>query len=115
MQRNLATFDDLVRAGSIDENTRFTMRYDNRTYNAKIVKNAQNIFYLVLLDENGNFYRDPNTNKIIGVYNTPSRAAMDAVNFYRKQHDLPFIQSLRGTTYWIADNGRSFFDMVNGL
>lgn len=115
MQRNLATFDDLARAGLISENSRFTMRYDNHTYNAKIVKNAQNIFYLVLLDENGNFYRDPNTNKIIGVYNTPSRAAIDAVNFYRKQRDLPFIQSLRGTTYWIADNGKSFFDMVNEL
>ena len=114
MQRNLATFDDLAQAGLIGENTRFSMRYDNQTYNAKIVKNSKNVFYLVLLDENGNYYRDSN-NKITGVYNTPSRAAMDAVNFYRKQHELPLVQSLRGTTYWIADNGRSFSDMVNEL
>ena len=112
MQRNLATFDDLCQAGIISENTCFSMRYDNQTYKAKIAKNSQNIFYLVLLDDNGNYYRGPN-NKIIGVYNTPSRAAMDAVNFYRKQNGLPLIQSLRGTTYWIADNGKSFFDMVN--
>lgn len=80
MQRSLTAFDDLCQAGIIGENTRFSMRCDNRNYKTKTVKNSRNIFYPVLLGENGNYYKEPN-NKIIGVYNMPSQTAVDAINF----------------------------------
>lgn len=112
MQRRTVTFDDLCKAELISEGTRFTMNYDQVTYNARIAKGENDTCFLVLLDENGEYYRDTN-GRISGVYTTPSRAAMDAVNHYRASHGMALVPSIRGTTYWIADNNKSFLQLVD--
>lgn len=112
MQRRTVTFDDLCRAGLIGEGARFTMHYDQVTYHARIAKGENGVCYLVLLDEKEEYYRDEKGN-VVGVYGTPSRAAMDAINYYRTVHGMPPVPSVRGTTYWVADNGKSFFELVN--
>lgn len=114
LERQIITFTELYRKKLVTDGMRFTMKYDGVIYHAKITvaPNKEHCF-LQVLDENLNPYRDKETGKIIGLYDTSSQAGIDVINLYRKNHNIPgYVKTLRGTTYWINEDGLSIRDLM---
>lgn len=114
LERQIITFTELYRKKLVTDGMRFTMKYDGVIYHAKITvaPNKEHCF-LQVLDENLNPYRDKETGRIIGLYDTSSQAGIDVINLYRKNHNIPgYVKTLRGTTYWINEDGLSIRDLM---
>ena len=74
--------------------------------------NRRECFFQVL-DENKRPFRDERTGEIIGVYESSSSAGVDAINLRREKKGISGrIKTLRGTTYWINDDGFSVKDLI---
>ena len=114
-ERVVVTFTELFKHGLVKDGMRFTMKYDNVIYQAKIIRSDKGECFLQLLDENGDAYLDKNGN-IIGVYPSSSAAGVDAINYYRKKKgETNFIKTLRGTTYWQNEEGYTIKDLIDRL
>ncbi|MBR4025966.1 MAG: hypothetical protein IKJ01_00215, partial [Lachnospiraceae bacterium] len=114
LQRQLVTFTELYNRGAVKEGMKFQMEYDGEMYYAKAIlsKNKKNC-YLQVLDENQNPYRDKSTGTILGIYETASSAGVDVINFRREQKGIPErIKTLRGTTYWVNENGMTLKELI---
>lgn len=115
MQRQVVNFTELYRRGVVTEGMRFTMKYDGEIYYAKIVlsEDKRNC-YLQVLDENKQPYIEPGTNRITGLYESSSSAGVDVINLRREEKGIPNrIKTLRGTTYWVNDEGYSIKDLID--
>lgn len=112
MQRQITDFTELFKRGAVTDGMRFTMKYDGENYYAKIVCSGDKCYFAVL-DENGQFYTDNNGN-IIGIYETSSAAGVDVINMRREKKGITErIKTLRGTTYWVNDEGMSIKDLID--
>lgn len=116
LQRQVVSFDDLYKAGIIRDGAKFEMEYDGVMFHAvaefdEIDKQC----YLLVLDEKEQPYRDQEGNKI-GYYRTSSQAGVDAINLYRKKHGITErVATLRGTTYWKYEDGRTVKELIESL
>lgn len=117
LQRQTVSFTELYRHGLVRDNMRFTMKYDGETYQARAVVTADGKnCYLQVLDENGNPYTDPQTKEQVGIYNSSSAAGIEVINLRRQQRgETRMIQTLRGTVYWVNDEGQSIKDLIDKL
>ncbi len=71
--------------------------------------------YMLLLDENKNFYFNSKGQKI-GFYKAPSQAGVDAVNIYRKKHQTgKKIDTLNGPAYWMTKDGVTLKALMDSL
>lgn len=114
LQRTIVSFTELYQKDLVADGMKFTMKYDDVIYQAKTVvtKDKKNC-YLQVLDENGNPYKDEN-GKTIGIYESSSAAGIDVINLYRKKHNIPgVVKTLRGTTYWISENGKTVRELID--
>ena len=114
LERQVVTFTELFEKKLVYDGMRFSMTYDGVVYYARIVLsgNGKRCF-LQVLDENKQPFRDEN-GRIIGLYESSSSAGIDVINLYRKKHNIPkMIQTLRGTVYWINENGESVKDLID--
>lgn len=111
-QRQSTSFEDLYKCGAVKDNEMFTMKYDGETYYAKVAVRSNGVFFVVL-DENKKFYRD-SSGEIQGVYKASSSAGVDAINMRRKEKGISGrIPTLRGTTYWVNEEGLSIKDLID--
>ncbi|MCM1329943.1 MAG: hypothetical protein NC253_10940 [Ruminococcus sp.] len=112
LQRQVTDFTELYKRGAVTDGMRFTMKYDGEVYNAKAVCSGEEC-YFVVLDENGNYYTD-SMGKTMGIYTTSSAAGVDVINLRREKKGISEkIKTLRGTTYWVNDDGMSIKDLID--
>ena len=116
MKRSFVSFTDLYKAGLVKDGMEFEMVYDGVSYNAIIEYDSKDReCYLLLLDENKQPYHNSKGEKI-GYYTASSQAGMDAINLYRKNHQMENrITSLNGTIYWKTKDGRTVKDLIEKL
>lgn len=116
MERQIISFTELYRKGLVTDGMKFTMKYDGVSHHAKAILSLdKRECYLLLLDENGEPYRD-NKGEIIGTYSSSSSAGVDAINYYRQKHGIStYIKTLRGTTYWVNEDGLSVKDLIDRM
>lgn len=115
IQRQVIKFTELYRRGAVQKGMRFTMKYDGEIYYARIAlaDNKQDC-YLQVLDEEQQPYRDKETNRIIGLYESSSSAGVDVINLRREEKGISDrIRTLRGTTYWVNEEGYSIKDLID--
>lgn len=111
-QRQVMNFTELYKRGAVTDGMRFTMKYDGEIYYAKAVCSG-NECYFAVLDENGQFYTD-SEGRYIGIYETSSAAGVDVINLRREKKGISDrIKTLRGTTYWVNDEGMSIKDLID--
>ncbi|MDD6457028.1 MAG: hypothetical protein PUF59_10660, partial [Lachnospiraceae bacterium] len=117
LQRKAVDFKELLAHGLVYNGMKFTMKYDGIVYHARIIASENGKECLLqLLDENLNPYYDPNTKELAGLYSSSSAAGVAAINFYRAQHGIPErVKTLRGTTYWINEDGKSVKELIDQL
>lgn len=112
LQRQGVTFTELYRRGAVTDGMRFTMKHGEEIYYAKAVL-SNNKCYLVVLDENGNFYTDDNGN-VKGVYETSTPAAIDVINLRKEKNGIQKkVTSLQGPAYWENEDGMKINDLIN--
>lgn len=116
LQRQVVNFTELYRRRKVEDGMRFTMKYDGITYLAKtIVSPDGRNCYMQVLDEDGQPYRDED-GKMIGIYESSSAAGVDVINLYRKKHQIPNeVKTLRGTTYWVNEDGKTIKDLIDDI
>lgn len=111
-ERNIVSFDDLFKSGKISEGTKFVMQYAGVEYYA-VAELVKGVCYMRVLDENKKPIEDEKGNKF-GYYVTSSQAGMDLINRTRRKNgSAEPIKSLRGTTYWKLEDGRTINDLIN--
>jgi hypothetical protein len=117
LERQVVKFTELYQRGQVIDGMRFTMNYDGIIYRAKtVVSTDGKNCYLQVLDEHGKPYRDEKTGKIIGLYESSSSAGIDVINLYRKNHGIQgMVKTLRGTTYWVNEDGKSIKDLIDSM
>lgn len=115
LQRQNVTFTELFQRGLVTDGMKFTMKYDGELYYAKAsLSKDKKECYLQVLDENQNPYIDPNTGGVIGTYTSSSSAGIDVINLRRKEKGISgMVKTLRGTTYWVNEKGKSIYDLIN--
>lgn len=113
LQRQSVSFTELYNAGKIKDGTRFVMEYAGVQYHAVIeYREEEKECYFLVLDENKQPYRNAK-GEIVGYYRAPSTAGVDAINLYRKKQGIAErVATLRGTTYWKTEDGRSIKDLM---
>ena len=116
LERRVVTFTELFEKKLVHDGMRFSMTYDGVVYYARIVLSGnRKRCFLQVLDENREPFRDEH-GRIIGLYESSSSAGIDVINLYRKKHNISkMIQTLRGTVYWINENGESVKDLIDKL
>ena len=116
IERQVIRFTELYRRGKVADGMRFTMKYDGVEYHARIVlaENRKDC-YLQILDENEKPFRNEQ-GEIVGIYESSSSAGIDAINYYRKQHGItPLVKTLRGTTYWVNEEGKTIKELRDDM
>lgn len=113
LQRQVVNFTELYNLGAVTDGMRFTMQYDGQKYFAKtVLSDDKTHCYLQVLDEN----KEPFVvnGKIVGLYDSSSTAGVEVINFRREKLGIPErIKTLRGTTYWINEEGLSIKDLID--
>lgn len=117
LERQVVSFTDLYQKKMVRDGMKFTMKYDGIIYHARtIVSKEGNRCLLQVLDENGKPYYDEETGEMIGLYDSSSSAGIDVINLYRRDHGIPDrIKTLRGTTYWINEEGKSVKELIDQM
>lgn len=117
LERQFVSFTDLYQRGIIKDGMQFTMKYDSVQYYAKATVSPDGKeCYLQVLNENKEPYISEKTGEEMGLYNSSSAAGIDVINLYRKKHNIPNqIKTLRGTTYWVCENGKSIKELIDQL
>lgn len=116
IQRKIVSFTDLYNAGKIINGTSFVMEYDGVCHYAIAEYDEKDgECYMLLLDENKQPYYNSKGEKI-GFYKASSQAGIDAVNIYRKKHQVgKKIGSLNGPAYWKTSEGISIKALIDSL
>lgn len=116
VKRKIVSFTDLYNAGKINDGTEFVMQYDGvEHYAVAEFDESDGECYLLLLDDNRKPYFNAKGNKI-GYYKAASQAGIDAVNIYRKRHQIDSrIDSLNGPVYWRTKNGTTVKSLIDSL
>lgn len=117
LQRQVVTFTELYHHGLVRDNMKFTMKYDGEIYQARAVVNPDdNNCYIQVLDQNGQPYTDPETHEMMGIYSSSSAAGIEVINLRRQQRgEAKMIQTLRGTVYWVNEDGQTIKDLIDKL
>lgn len=116
IERKTVSFTELYNANKISDGMKFTMEYDSVTYYARAVVTAdKKNCYLQVLDENQQPYFSSD-NTPVGIYESSSSAGVDVINLYRQKHGMTnFVKTLRGTTYWINEDGKSIKELIDEI
>lgn len=116
IQRKIVSFTDLYNAGKIINGTGFVMEYDGVCHYATAEYDEKDgECYMLLLDENKQPYHNSKGEKI-GFYKASSQAGIDAINIYRKKHQVgKKIISLNGPAYWKTSEGISVKALIDSL
>ncbi len=116
IKRKIISFTDLYNAEKIKNGTEFVMEYDGvRHFAVADYDEDEKECYMLLLDENKNFYFNSKGQKI-GFYKAPSQAGVDAVNIYRKKHQTgKKIDTLNGPAYWKTKDGVTLKALMDSL
>lgn len=116
IQRKIVSFTDLYNAKKIINGTEFVMEYDGVCHYAVAEYDEKDgECYMLLLDENKQPYHNSKGEKI-GFYKASSQAGIDAVNIYRKKHQVgKKIGSLNGPAYWKTSEGISIKALIDSL
>jgi len=113
LQRQSVSFTELYRRGAVTDGMLFRMTYDGETYLARTVlaDDRQNCYFQVLNENGAPFRKD---GQIVGIYENPSQAGVDAINLRREKRGAPgCVKTLRGTTCWVNENGASIKDLMD--
>lgn len=116
LQRRKVSFTDLYRANKIQDGTEFVMEYDGICYYAIAEYDpSENACYMLLLDEDKQPYYNEKGEKI-GYYETASQAGIDAINIYRKRHQIDKkVETLNGPSYWKTKDGITVKSLIDSL
>lgn len=116
VRRKKVGFTELYEAHKIENGTEFQMEYNGVLFYAVAEYDAADReCYLVLLDEEKKHYHNKN-GEVVGYYMAPSQAGIDAINLYRKRHQIDGrIESLNGTVYWKTKDGRTIKELIDSL
>lgn len=116
MERKSFSFTELYLGHKIADGMRFSMEYDGVKYYARaVVTSDKRNCYLQVLDENQQPYYNAD-GAPVGVYESSSSAGVDVINLYRKKHGMTnMIKTLRGTTYWINEDGKSIKQLIDEM
>lgn len=116
IQRKIVSFTDLYNAGKIQNGTEFIMEYDGVCHYAIAeYDNQDGECYMLLLDEEKKPYYNQKGEKI-GFYKASSQAGMDAINIYRKKHQIDKkIETLNGPAYWKTKEGTAIKTLIESL
>lgn len=115
LQRQVMSFTELYKRGAVTDGMLFTMKYDGEIYYARAVlsDNKKECFFQVL-DEKKRPFVEEGTGRILGIYENSSPAGVDVINMRRQQKGIEArIKTLRGTVYWINENGMSIKDLID--
>lgn len=115
LQRQAVSFTELYRRGAVKPGMGFQMKYDGEVYYAKaVLSNDKKNCYLQVLDENKEAFFEKGTGRILGIYESPSSAGVDVINLRREKKGIADrVRTLRGTTYWVNDDGLSIKDLID--
>lgn len=116
MRRKIVSFTDLYNAGKIQDGTEFIMEYDGVCHYAMAEYDANDReCYMLLLDDDKKPYFNQKGEKI-GYYRTSSQAGMDAINLYRKRHQIEKkVETLNGSAYWKTKDGITIKALIDSL
>lgn len=116
MKRKIISFTDLYLAGKIQDGTEFMMEYDGvRFYAVAEYDETDKECYMLVLDENKQPYRNAEGRKV-GYYKASSQAGVDAINIYRKRHQIDRkIETLNGPAYWKTTDGKTVKELIDSL
>ena len=116
MQRKIVSFTDLYNAGKIKDGTEFVLEYDGVFHYAVAEYDAEDgECYMLLLDEEKKPYFNQKGEKV-GFYKASSQAGMDAINIYRKRHQIDKkVSTLNGPVYWKTKNGVTIKALIDAL
>ncbi|MBQ3567105.1 MAG: hypothetical protein IJA12_07990, partial [Oscillospiraceae bacterium] len=116
IKRKIVSFTDLYNAGKIQDGTEFFMEYDGvRHYAVAEYDGTDKECYMLLLNEEKKPYFNHKGEKI-GFYKASSQAGIDAVNIYRKRHDIDKkIETLNGPVYWKTSEGITISEIIKTL
>lgn len=114
LQRQVVSFTELFQRGLVVEGMRFTMKYDGQIYYAKtVLSDDKKSCFLQVLDENQKPFVEASTGRILGLYDSSSSAGVDVINLRRQKLGITErVKTLRGTTYWINEDGLSIKDLI---
>mgnify|MGYP000297836366 FL=1 len=114
LQRQVISFTELYRRKAVTDGMLFSMKYDGEVYYARaVVASNKRDCYFQILDENRQPFYDPTTGQPVGIYTSSSSAGVDTINFRRQKKGIQaLVKTLRGTTYWINEDGLSIKDLI---
>lgn len=115
LQRQVVSFTELFKRCAVTDGMKFTMQYDGESYYAQAVlaEDRRNCYFQVL-DENRKPFIEPGTGRILGIYENSSSAGVDVINLRREEKGIKEkVKTLRGTTYWINEDGLSIKDLID--
>lgn len=114
LQRQTVSFTELYKRGAIKPGMGFQMKYDGEIYYAKVVlSDDKRNCYLQVLDENKESIIEKDTGRILGIYDNSSLAGVEVINLRREKKGIADrVKTLRGTTYWVNDDGLSIKDLI---
>lgn len=116
IKRKIVSFNDLYNSGKIKDGTEFVMEYDGVCHYAvaEYDKNDRECYLLLLNDEKKPYFNQKGEK--IGYYKASSQAGVDAVNIYRKNHQIDKrISTLNGPVYWKTKDGITIKEMLDNL
>lgn len=116
IKRRIVSVTDLYNAGKVQNGTEFVMEYDGVLHYAITEYDAaEKECYLLLLNENKEPYFNSKGEKI-GYYKAASQAGVDAINIYRKRHNIENrVDSLNGPLYWKTKDGITIRELIEAL
>ncbi len=115
LQRQVVNFTELYKRGAVTDGMVFTMKYDDELYYARsVLADNRKDCYFQVLDEDGKPFIEAGTGRILGIYENSSSAGVDVINMRRQKKGIPErVKTLRGTTYWINEDGMSIKDLLD--
>lgn len=116
IQRKIVSFTDLYNAGKIQNGTEFIMEYDGVCHYAVAeYDELDGECYMLLLNDEKKPYYNQKGEKI-GFYKASSQAGLDAINIYRKKHQIDKkVDTLNGPAYWKTKEGITIKTLIESL
>lgn len=115
LQRQVVSFTELYKRGAVTDGMIFTMKYDGEIYYARaVLADNKKDCYFQVLDENKNPFVESGTGRILGIYENSSSAGVDVINMRRQKKGMEErVKTLKGTTYWINEEGMSIKELID--
>ena len=114
LQRQVTDFTELYRRGAVKDGMRFVVKYDGETYYARaVLADNKTDCYFQVLDEDATPFVEPGTGRILGIYDNASTAGVDVINLRREKKGVRNrVRTLRGTVYWVNEEGLSIRELI---